>query len=553
MASNKVKLISDFGEEAMTDGEWLGSVHIQALVPPGRKKYAKEWVDHIKASTGLPPIIFVDETQSYASNEWGTIPRLFQAEGCPIVVCTATPFRNDGDDVFGFHGEKSSSKTVKHFTFKANPENDDTLIKTTTSKEVTEFKISADVEVGFQTAWREKVIAKVTTLPVDFTCDGWGTKEGQSSKLSEISESDARVIIPDLVRDGAFISEAVAKMVEQLEEFRRAGVEKPAAIVFGMNDFGGTESNEHQERIKAEIERQSNLECVVATMASDKNGSEKSSQKIADFCCPVKKKGDVLLLKQMGSSGLDVDRCCVVVLLGSVRSQGQVIQQAMRGGNVTNTKKHFVIIYPHEKIMQRVLADWITENGGVFKKEEIVSVESEVIAKGTDNEKGGFIPSEKTDSGAGDHEGSTIPFEDVLLVKFGLTEFPELKLGHTYPQLATKFKTLGIAVPEDFAKDNQSLVETTSICDGMRAELFQFVKDISKAIFKERSGRDFNHKELADIRKLGELKAVAATRIKSRSGIQGTWNANSPERSENINEYRKWVAAASDILREAAR
>ena len=359
----KVKKLRDFVEDSLRHGEWLGSIHIGALVPPGRRAILFQWVDYIISETGLPPIIFVDETQSYTNNEWGSIAKTLMEIGCPVVVCTATPYRNDGDDVFGFYKieDVSKRKTKDVLSFAPNPEDDgETLKKTTTTKELKSFDIAADVEVGFQQAWNERVIAKVTTLPVEFTCDGWGSKSGQNLKLSELPESEARRIIPELVRDGAFIAETVSKMIEQLEEFRKAGVEKPAAIVFGMNDLGSG-LNEHQEQIKAEIARQSNLDCIVATMASDLSTDEKSSNKIADFCCPSKKKGDVLLLKQMGSSGLDIDRCCVVVLLGSNRSQGQVIQQLMRGGNITNTKNHFVVIYPHEKIMQRVVVDWISE------------------------------------------------------------------------------------------------------------------------------------------------------------------------------------------------
>ena len=552
LRSHSVKRLKDFSEDTMKDDEWLGSIHIQALIPPGRKLYIQQWVEHIKTSTGLPPIIFVDETQSYSTNEWGTVPRFLMDMGCPIVVCTATPFRNDGDDVFGFHGEKDEAKTrtveVPHF--KPNPEDSKTLIKTTTTKEVSEFRISADVEVGFQQAWREKVIAKVTTLPIDFNCEGWGIKEGQSPKLSELPESEVRKFIPDLVRNDTFISEVVSRVIEHLEEFRKAGVEKPAAIIFGANDFGGN-SNEHQEQIKAEFSRQSSLECVVATMASDQVADEKSSKKISDFCCPSKKKGDVLILKQMGSSGLDVDRCCVVALLGPNRSQGQVIQQAMRGGNTTGTKSHFVVIYPHEKIMGRVLSDRISENGGTFVNEEIVLVETEIVPKGPEKEKGGFFPSGKSESGAGDHEGSTIPFEDVILVKFGLTIFPEQKLNYTYPQLAAKFKKLGTTVPPEFVTQNESLVETSAICDTQRLKLFEIVKKLAAAEFPKKYGRPFNGGDPGDRGLLGKLKAQSASKIKRISGIDGTWDAESTQRSECVSDYKKWVAAGEGLLMEA--
>lgn len=552
LGSRDVKRLKDFAEDSMCNGEWLGSIHIAALVPPGRRQFLREWIDHVKHETGLPPIIFIDETQSYTNNEWGSIAKLFQDEGCPIVVCTATPYRNDGDDVFGFHREEDASKrkVVDQFYFSQNPEDDKTLIKRTMTKAKREFKVSADVEVGFQQAWSEGVIAKVTTLPIEFNCEGWGSKDGQVAKLSELSETDARRIIPTLVRDNSFIAEAVSKMIDQLDEFKRAGVERPAAIIFGMNDNGSL-SNEHQEQIRKEIARQSDLECVIATMATDQATDEKSANKIADFCCPAKKKGDVLLLKQMGSSGLDIDRCCVVVLLGANRSQGQVIQQAMRGGNTTATKSHFVIIYPNEVIMQSILGDWIAENGGIFIKEELVDVKTEVVPKRDEKDKGGFIPSEKTDSGAGDHEGSNIPFDDVILVKYWLTELPILKLHYTYPQLAKKFKSMGVGpVPQEFINQNRDLVETTAICDEMRGVLFELVKKISIEEFKKKFSREFNGGNQSDRAELGKLKAQSANRIKARSGVSGVWDADSVRRSENICEYKKWVAAGREILRE---
>lgn len=546
LGSDKVKEIKSFGEEVMQNGEWLGSVHIQALMPEARKRYARLWVDSVKnANNGRPPIIFVDETQSYTNNDWGFVPKMFEALGCPIVVCTATPFRSDGDDVYGFKKVLKNQSIETNFVFRQNPEDEATRIKTTYTKDVTEFDIEADVSVPFSSAWDEGVIAKVTMMPVDFKCIGAEANEGEEKNLSELPESEAKKVLKQLVRDDEFISDVVSKMIARLDEFRRAGVEKPAAIIFGANDHDGFGVNSHQEKIKAEISRQSNLESIIATMSVDG-----SSTKIADFCCPAKKKGDVLLLKQMGTSGLDIDRCCVVVLLGTGRSLGQLIQQIMRGGNVFGPKRHFVVIYPDDKIIQNGLAAWINDQGGVFRTESIITTNDEVVPKGTDNEKGYFVPLEKIDSGASDHTGATCSFDDVLLVRFLLTKFPELVNGHSFPQLAKEARDLGMKLPESFLADNCEMIETTKLCDGLREQLGSAVTLLSKLLYLKRFGIQFSGAEKENISKLGELKALAASLIKKRSGNSKTWNSADPKRSENPDDYRKWISAANEIIAE---
>ena len=67
------------------------------------------WIDHLKSRYGVYPVIFVDEAHTASKRTaWGkTIEALADARAY-IVLCTATPYRTDGQPIPGFQIETIS-------------------------------------------------------------------------------------------------------------------------------------------------------------------------------------------------------------------------------------------------------------------------------------------------------------------------------------------------------------------------------------------------------------------------------------------------------------
>ena len=536
---------------SMNDGEWLGSVHIQALLKSDRQRFLCSYVEHIVGLTGKPPLFIFDETQSYTkSNRWGEIPRMLMSVGrgrikCPVVVCTATPFRHDEDDIWGFEKKlvdpQPTIKTLRYVL--PNPEDSKTLILHTSHREERQFEIVASVEVPFAQAWGEKVICLVSNVPIDCECKGLGVDEGKDQKLSEMSESDSRKILGDFVRHPDVIRETVRKLLHHLAEHQtKSGVRDPSCVVYGMCDQAG-ETNAHLNQIQAEIKRQDKSKrCMIATLKDQ--GDDDPSDTIRDFCKPVGYKGDILLLKQMGSAGLDSDRICVVVLLHSTRSCVQIVQQAMRGGNVAGRKEHFSVIHPADKAMARLWGEFLEANGGMYREVTETAHETEVIIP-KDSETGGYIVSGLLDADVGDNSGETITAEQMRKVRAYLRVWPEAINENSYVMIYSKIKNWQL----DPEEESMPVMQDSGYqCDIARDDLNRLVLDIARETFCKEHRRRWKYPDDSDA--MGHCKAKAIKRIKKFAGVLDSWDASKKNASEKMDDYTKWLKAAREILSE---
>jgi hypothetical protein len=362
--------IPNFGYHTMCNGEWLGSIHAQALAQSHQMLLAIEWVKNCKEKTGLPPVVFFDESHQFSKeNCWGDIARKFHAAGCPVVVLTATPFRNDKDDVFGFKKKVVDGSFVsKDVTYIQPSAIEGKLEKHTSTRDEQEFLIEANVEIPFSQGWAEGCIAKCTFDLIDWHMEGWGEgKEGEKRMLSELPQKEARQELPKLYRDKNTIREAAARAIRHMNSFREGSVHDATIVWYGMNDESSRGvGSENQKEVKdALLEIDPNLKVAIATQSQDSESDEKSDQTILNFVSTTKKYYDGLVLKQMGAAGLDSDRICVVVLWNTVRSLGQMIQMAMRGGNA-GVKNHFVIIALADSMTKERLQSFVEGEGGKY-------------------------------------------------------------------------------------------------------------------------------------------------------------------------------------------
>jgi hypothetical protein len=547
----KIQVLPDFAHQSMCDGQWIGSIHVQALMQPMQFALLMAWVERCKAKNGSPPIIFFDEAHQFAKgNRWGDVARRLQAAGCIVVVLTATPFRNDGDDIFGFRKKAvgdTESREIKYVQQHAADESKLELHVVT--RDETEYLLEADVEVPFSQGWAEGHIAKATFDLIDWNMEGWGKRHGDERLLSEIPKDDARSILPSLYRDPAAIAEAASRVIGHLEKFRKH-VPDATVVWYGMNDdSAGDVASENQKAIKDAIKAASpSMSVAIATLNTDEDADEKSREVIQKFCDVRKKNHDFLVLKQMGSAGLDSDRICIVVLWNTVRSLGQMIQMAMRGGNASG-KTHFVIVGLKDSITTERLEAFVKGEGGQY----IDAVETdhgvELIDKKLQPDAG-YVAVDVADVGMSDSDGNVASFNDVRLALHVISMWPSLIASDTIPQIASKAKALGLPMPN--VADDVSFVDTTKDCETYRDNLNGWVKRIGKRVFRKQYGRAGNGGR-EDNAAHGQLYRDAAGQIKARAGVFGTWDANSKQRSQSASDYRKWTAAAEAIWMEVTR
>lgn len=547
----KIQILPDFAHQSMCDDQWIGSIHIQAIMQPMQFALLMAWADRCKTKTGLPPVIFFDEAHQFAKgNKWGDVARRLQAAGCVVVVLTATPFRNDGDDIFGFRKKAVTDTESREVKYVQKHVADETKLELhTVTRDETEYLLEADVEVPFSQGWGEGHIAKATFDLIDWNMQGWGKREGDARLLSEIPKDDARSILPSLYRDPAAIAEAARRVVGHLEKFRKH-VPDATVVWYGMNDdSAGDVASENQKAIKDAIKVASpSMLVAIATLNTDDDADQKSREVIQKFCDVRKKSHDFLVLKQMGSAGLDSDRICIVVLWNTVRSLGQMIQMAMRGGNASG-KTHFVIVGLKDSITAERLEAFVKGEGGQYVDAVETDHVVELIDKNIEPDAG-YVAVDIADVGMSDSDGNVASFDDVRLALHIISMWPSLIASDTIPQIAAKAKALGLPIPT--VSDDVAFVDTTKDCDRYRDNLGEWVKRIGGRMFLNRNGRKSNGSK-EDRNAYGELYRDVQSQIKKRAGVFGTWDANSKQRSQLASDYRKWTAAAEALWMEVTR
>jgi len=547
----KVQVLPDFAHQSMCDGEWIGSVHIQALMQPMQRALLMQWVERCKKSGGLPPIVFFDEAHQFAKgNQWGDVARQLHKVGCIVVVLTATPFRNDGDEIFGFRKKAVSETESREIKYVQPYAADSTKLELhAVTRDETEYMLEADVEVPFSQGWAEGTIAKATFDLIDWNMEGYGELVGDARLLSEIPQDSARAILPALYRDPSAIAEAVRRALGHLEKFRKH-VADATVVWYGMDDDAGCGvAGENQKAIRDAI-KQSNpsLAVAIATMSTDNDADEKSRDVIRKFCDTRKKSHDFLVLKQMGAAGLDSDRICIVVLWNTVRSLNKMIQMAMRGGNV-NGKVHFVVVGLKDSITVNRLKAFVTGEGGQYTEAIETDHSMEVIDKKSLLDAG-YVAVDIAEVGMTDSDGNVASFDDVRLALHVISTWPSLIASDTIPQIAAKAKALGLPMPS--VADDVTFVDTTKDCETYRDNLNAWVKRIAKRMFRVANGRPgAGSKE--DNSAHGILYREVAAKIKHRAGVFGSWDASSKDRSQVGTDYRKWTSAAEAVWMEVAR
>lgn len=544
---SKVQTIGDFAKGTMCNDEWIGSVHIQAIMQPMQRLLLEQWIEKKKIETGLAPIIFFDESHMFsAGNKWGDLARQMRDAGCIVIVLTATPFRNDGDDVFGFKKKQASETITNEISYVCAHQADEAKLEFHKSvREETEFIVEADVEIPFAQGWSEGCVAKCTFDLIDWNMEGADLHAGKNLLLSEIPKNEARKALPSLYRDPSVIAEAARRVVSHIKSFRN-NVKDATCIWYGMNSESSSElCAENQKQIKDAIKSiDAGMKVAIATLDTNEDSDQKATETIARFCDTRKKGDDILVLKQMGAAGLDSDRICVVVLWNSVRSLDKMIQMAMRGGNV-GLKNHFVIVGLKDSITTEKLQSFIEGEGGKYV--DVVETEHEMkLIDKKDKPSGYFYGVDVADAGMIDSDGKFATVEDVRLAIYITSKWPSLITHYTIPDIAETARKLGVTI--DQVPAEVDFVDTTKDCEIYRDNLNEWVQRISRLRFRKQYGRNASSKE--DAAKHGEIRKQINSEIKSRSGAFGSWNKTSKERSQTGADYRKWTMAAEAIYKE---
>lgn len=434
----------------------------------------RKWVSWVIRETGKPPIIFIDECHTGSEeNSWGALAEELMAEGAHVSLFTATAIRSDGKRIPGF--ETVTRREDPVIVTVTKPGSTPELVRVEIHEGVKRIlELHADHTTTFQEAWDEKVICHVSRAPFDVDLSRVSDQKVESGLLLSQLTSTAQVRTAlRCVRTLPVIREGARRLVEELTHLR-VNTPETAAIVFCGNDDDKDDRavNKHAEEIKREILRiNPDLRVVIATSAED------GKDRLKDFANGI---GDILIVKQMASLGLDIPRLKVGLDLSTVRAYASWVQRLMRIATIYKNFSKCIWIHPDD-IISRAL--W-----------EALVIAGHGEATATDLELVRAYEKEKKDSPEPDFYGvdgtALADFEDSelnrakkeewALVSAMLTAFPAILERYSHAQIAAQAKAVGIQVSEEAVEHGQRVIDTQDQTVVLRENINDLADEIAK-------------------------------------------------------------------------
>lgn len=462
-----------------------------------------DWVESVLNTTGLPPVIFMDEAHTGSEdNEWGDALATLEKKGARIVLLTATPMRSDGKRIPGFKFELVEKEQVTRF--KTRPSENEGMIWVDEYEGTAQkLRLVPDFAVSFRTAWNESPspLCKLSRVPFDVNIQKIvGEEDGKDVMLSELSATDVRRVLSRVASDHAVISEGVSRLVENIQQ-RRTMFAASAGIVFCGNDERGCSGDDrHAKEIRAAIERIApSMSVVIATSSDGNEGTEAIERFKAG-------QGDVLVVKQMASLGLDCPRLKTCLDLSTVRTPAAFIQRVMRIATPAGHVNAALYIAPDDKIGRDLWEVMISKEGGevpttVTDLELVESLEKE---KG-ENELPVFIPNGIDTADFADSTGQTVGREHYPAAAAIMAAFPELNGVLTYPDVVRRTIELGIKMPAPV----ETVSDTGEIAAGLRADIEltvkEYVKNATRGAYTQEKWQELYRQVYNDSKKLAGI------------------------------------------------
>lgn len=409
------------------------------------RTFFAEWIQHEIAEHDCPPIWFVDECHTGSrDNEWGRTVRALLEAGAYMVLLTATPFRTDRSHVEGFEYDEVARDSI---TARVGDE--------LWTAEHIRYELRADWSTTFQEAWNERPqsLCYLARIPIDKPVQRYATLSGtrrDDSLLSDLGFADAQRLLPSLTRDRGFVNDAVEQFVEVLRN-RQLAFEETAGMVYVGNDSPDDEEANAHANLVSEIihEHDPDLDVVIAT-----SSTEDAKAALEAF---QNGQGDVLVVKQMGGVGMDVERLKVSLDLSTVRTLQAFIQRVCRIATMwsptddpDDVVRTATYITPADALGLRQWEEFVQQQGG--SAEERVTLEYlGALDPGGAREQpplpDTFVPAEGASIGEMvDTEQRRAPGEQLSAVQRLTSIFPELSKAHTEPELANILTEHGIVI-----------------------------------------------------------------------------------------------------------
>jgi hypothetical protein len=343
----------------------------------------EQWVRFEVNRTGLAPVVYVDEAHTGSEdNSWGESVQKLAEAGAFVVLLTATPVRSDGKAIPGFEINTSNSQPVKVNTPNRSKEAPEGYVWIDVMEgQRQQIELVAHHRTTFREAWDAEdppALCKVGRLPFDLELTNVINSQEfeRGLVLSELSESDARRWLGQICRSPVAIDAGCHVLATVLRDFRGDKADCAAIVFCGNDQEKDEQANKHARDIEGALSRLSpTLRIRIATTSIEGDAGEIIRRFVEEG------DGDVLIVKQMASVGLDSARLKVCLDLSSVRTAASYIQRMMRVCTIYDNLHHGVYISPDDVVGRALFQSLVVEQGGAARTSGLTVVDSFLVAE----------------------------------------------------------------------------------------------------------------------------------------------------------------------------
>jgi len=337
-------------------------------------------------TTGKMPVAIFDESHMFGcDSSWGIKAKQLQDADIPIVLVTGTPYRSDNQEIPGFKMQFLEDCEKKYI--KTQRTEDPLLLQVTQGvAKIRKYKLIADYEYTYARAYDDNVILQPTPIFVD------ATETTYNNLLSDMPKGVDRLLRDFLLHDRT-ISECVKACVSSIRQ-RKYSDPSCAALVATLSDedaLNDEYADLHAKKIKNEFNRQApDLKVLVVTSKTNSVDGIKRFKQQEEY-----KNGtqyDVLVVKTMGTTGLNAPRIKTVLNLSNIRTLPSTVQLINRGCRKMGNFVNFDYIMPKDRSGIEMWMHFQDETGLEIEKKESISEDTRLqeISNSEKSEKNSY-------------------------------------------------------------------------------------------------------------------------------------------------------------------
>jgi hypothetical protein len=363
---NGIRQLKSFNEyQPFSNGEFLLAVNQQLCLRTNIDD-CLELIDAEHHRTGQPMVFYIDECQMIAEKKrWADFFRRVQDKGVLLVLLTATPYREDADAISGFRSTVVDTNDQRRYLAYDAGDGIHNRIDVWDGIQTLSVLEPDDITT-FREAWDEvptvlcKLDREIVGLPIDDT------------QLRNLSPKETLRHIGKVVRDERFLEPAIRILLGKLKLVQTIDPRTKGMVMTGNDQPNDRRDNAHAETIKrimielapTILGRSIKVKIVTLKTLED----ESAAQSMDDF---LEGDYDFVIVKQVGTVGLDDWRIKVLGYFSPIRSVAAMIQAWMRPATPEGGLKIAHLVMPEDRFCTAVWEKLIVEEGGEAKLSEM--------------------------------------------------------------------------------------------------------------------------------------------------------------------------------------